>query len=113
MAADLAKEAVFTDNSDRRGRGVERKRRGEEERGKEKERRGEEGEETCQSETVPKGGDLTVAEEGIGRCAVTFSVADQRLHATMQLPQLQVQVLKLLLFLLKPLTHTHTHTQLH
>lgn len=39
----------------------------------------------------------------------TFPVADQRLHAGVKFPQLNVQILKMLLLLLKPLTQTQTH----
>lgn len=39
----------------------------------------------------------------------TFPVTDQRLHAGVKFPQLNVQILKMLLLLLKPLTQTQTH----
>lgn len=35
---------------------------------------------------------------------VTFPVTDQRLHAGVEFPQLDVQILKMLLLLLEPLT---------
>ena len=38
----------------------------------------------------------------------TFPVTDQRLHADVKLPQLNVQILKMLLLLLEPLTHTRS-----